>query len=545
MMWAELKLIQQVNIAQTYNKIIFYLQKIPIIGKKIPNRFYNAKNFKNVITIIGAIGYFLSQILTKALYFGVLFILSLAISGAGATNAQELSTVFLTLLFFFSMIGGTFFKIKRIDPGDLADILFIKQLNLEEKKYYHAQMILIYGTFFITYSLTLGITLFLIGESVIHALFFSILLISLRLLVQVFYIYSYRPNKTSPEKLYNILTVLSIIIGLLLAILYLNGLIQPQLPNFFHWGSMLAGLTLMSVTIPVLKNTEKYDYIVRTALTSEKIQETQAFIKNAQVTEVQLKEDDLTEDKVVQVESDAAGITFINEVFFARLGHLLKKRIRISGIVLSILFLVVIGILIGVDYFQVAEITSAQVENVFAGPWHIMIIYISSLAYIGEYFTKFCFYNMDRMLMKNNYYRKPEYLLESIWIRFKIAIRYNLPIFILISAGTALVYFIAGGQSFSILFLALLSTFVMMIFFSLHFLFLYYLIQPYTENMENKSPIYAIATFLTFYAPYILLQSTDTLSQSIVLIIYGFGILYLIVGLLAVAKLAPKRFKLR
>ena len=147
--------------------------------------------------------------------------------------------------------------------------------------------------------------------------------------------------------------------------------------------------------------------------------------------------------------------------------------------------------------------------------------------------------------MKNNYYRKPEYLLEAIWIRFKIAIRYNTPIFLLLSVGLTVLYFVAGGRSIPILLLALLSTLVMMVFFSVHFLFLYYLIQPYTENMENKSPIYSIATFVTFYAPAILIQVTDVLSPKVVLIIYGFILVYLVVGLFAVTKLAPKRFKLR
>jgi hypothetical protein len=63
--------------------------------------------------------------------------------------------------------------------------------------------------------------------------------------------------------------------------------------------------------------------------------------------------------------------------------------------------------------------------------------------------------------------------------------------------------------------------------------------------MENKSPIYTIATFATFYVPSLLLQFSDNLSQNIVFVIYGFMLVYLAGGLFAVVKLAPKRFKLR
>ena len=544
-MWIELKVIQKLKITQAYNKLLFYLQRIPMLGKKIPNRFYNAADFKTVISVIGAIAFLFRQFLSKALYFGCFFAISHAPFLIDSENQQEVNTIFMVLLFFYSVIVGTFVKIKRIDPGDMFDILCIKQLSMDAKRYYHAQMILEYGMFLISYSIMLGIAFFFMDLPIIHALSFTLLLLGLRLAAQVLYINIYQGERETPEKRYNFILIPIIAISFFLTPMYIGGVFELPLPNLFQWSLMLIGLVLIGSMFLILKNTDKYHKIVRTALTSERIQMTQTTIQDAQALGVQLKEDDLTEENVVQVESDTTGITYINVLFFARLGHLLKKRIRRSLIVVSILIVVIIGIVIGVDYFEVEKLTSAQVESAYAGPWHLIIIYISSLAYIGEHFTKFCFYNMDRMLMKNNYYRKPEYLLEAIWIRFKIAIRYNFPIFLLISAGTSLTYFIAGGRSIPILLLALLSTFVMMVFFSVHFLFLYYLIQPYTENMENKSPLYAIATFATFYAPAILLQVTDSLSQGIVLIIYGFILLYLAVGLFAVTKFAPKRFKLR
>lgn len=544
-MWIELKVIQQLKMTQTYNRILFYLQRIPVIGKKIPNRFYNAADFKTAISVIGAIAFVFFQFLTKALYFGILFALSHASFFIDSGNQQDPRTILMTLLFFYSVFAGTIVKIKRIDPGDMFDILCIKQLNMEAKRYYHAQMLLEYGLFFISYSVMLGVTFYFMNLPIVHALSFTLLLLGLRLAAQVLYINIYQEEKETPEKIYNFIMLPTIAISFFIAPIYIGGAFEVPLPNFFHWNSMLIGLVSIGVTVPILKNTNKYSEIARTALTSERIEMTQTVVRDAQVLGVQLNEDDLTEENVVPVESASTGITYINEIFFARLGHLLKKRIRRTLIVLAVIFLVLIGIVLGANYIGVIELPLAEAEIMLTGPWHVIIIYVSSFAYVGEHFTKFCFYNMDRMMMKNNYYRKPEYLLEAIWIRFKIAIRYNMPIFLLISVGLTVLYFVAGGRSIPILLLALLSTLVMMVFFSVHFLFLYYLIQPYTENMENKSPIYAIATFATFYAPAILVQVTDALSSRIVLIIYGFIIVYLAVGLFAVTKLAPKRFKLR
>lgn len=544
-MWTELKVIQQLKTTQAYNMILFYLQKTPGLGKKIPNRFYHVEKFKHLVTVIGTIGYFLSKILASLLYFGFILLLSVFFLATGSLNSVPLSSVFSTNLFFFSVIAGTFIGITRIEPGSTFDILCIKQLKMEAKRYYLAQMLFNYGYFFITYSLSLGFAFYLLDLPIIQALFFTSWLLGLRLLNQILYISTYSLKRPSPEKPFNILMILMVVVGSISPSLYGFGLIDPPISLVYTVWAMLAGIILVGISVPILKQSNKYEEIVRTTLTSENIQKIQTLQKDAPAVGVKLDDDALTNDDLVQVDSKATGISYINVLFFARLGHLLKKRIKISAAVLAGLVLVIVGIIIGVEYFQVAEVTQTQMESFFAGPWHVIVIYVSSLAYIGEYFTKFCFYNMDRMLMKNNYYRKPEYLLESIWIRFKISLRYNFPLFLLVVIGIAVIYFVGGGRSSSVLFLALLSAAITMMFFSMHFLFLYYLIQPYTENMENKSPIYTIATFATFYVPSLLLQFSDNLSQNIVFVIYGFMLVYLAGGLFAVVKLAPKRFKLR
>lgn len=545
MMWNEIQLIQQLHITQTYNKMLFYLQKFPMFGKKIPNRFYNAKIFKNVITVIGAIGAILNQFFTKALYFGILLLASLILVEVNPDSHQEISIVFKNFLFFLSIISGSISKIKQIDPSDLFDILCIRYLQMEPKRYYQAQMVLQYGFFFITYSLILGIVFAIIGESIIQALFFTILLIGLRFVSQVLYLFMFQPEKELPIRNYTILSLASVAIGCFLAPMYGYDYISPALPNLFGLGAAVTGLVLIGITMPILKNTTKYRKIVRTILTTEKIKETESLMSEAESITVQVDDDVLDEDSSFTTETETTGISYINNIFFERLDHLFKKRIRIAVAVLAFLFIVVSAVLFGVQQFGVIEITSADTESLFSGAWHIVIIYVSSLAYLGEHFTKFCFYNMDRVLMKNNYYRQPEYLLESIWIRLKYAIRFNLPIFITVIVGTTLVYFISGGRSILVLLLAYLSSAVLMVFFSVHYLFLYYLIQPYTENMENKSPIYSIASFITFYAPLVLLQEVEVMSSIVIVYIYAFILIYLVIGLLAVTKIAPKRFKLR
>ena len=151
-MWSEFKLIQQLHITQTYNKMLFYLQKFPVIGKNIPNRFYNARKFKNVITVVGGVGAIVNQFFTKALYFVILLLLSLLLVEVKPDSHQDVSFVFKSFLFFLSLVSGSLLKIKQIDPSDPFDILCIRYLRMEPKRYYQAQMALQYGFFLLTYS---------------------------------------------------------------------------------------------------------------------------------------------------------------------------------------------------------------------------------------------------------------------------------------------------------------------------------------------------------------------------------------------------------
>lgn len=84
----------------------------------------------------------------------------------------------------------------------------------------------------------------------------------------------------------------------------------------------------------------------------------------------------------------------------------------------------------------------------------------------------------------------------------------------------------------------------MSIFFSVHYLTLYYLLQPYNIHTQVKSGAYTAVIWITYMVCWLFLQlRLDTLAFG--LAATAFCIVYCIAACILVYKLAYKTFRLR
>jgi len=82
------------------------------------------------------------------------------------------------------------------------------------------------------------------------------------------------------------------------------------------------------------------------------------------------------------------------------------------------------------------------------------------------------------------------------------------------------------------------------VFFSVHYLFMYYIFQPYTSSMEVKSPIFNIINGLVYLVSYMALQIKAP-AQWMLPVIILMSILYVAVAVLFVYKKAPTTFRVK
>ena len=175
-------------------------------------------------------------------------------------------------------------------------------------------------------------------------------------------------------------------------------------------------------------------------------------------------------------------------------------------------------------------------------PYFVFIMYLLNR---GMTLTQAMFMNCDHSMLAYKIYRTPKVILGMFKERLKTLITINLIPAILIGGGLALLLYLSGGTSNSANYLVLIvSIMAMSIFFSVHYLVLYYLLQPYNVNTEMKSSTYKVVQFLTYFVSYLMIEwHLPTLLFGGVMIF--FCIAYSFVSLLLVYHYAPKTFKLR
>ncbi|HIU24977.1 MAG TPA: hypothetical protein IAC50_00570 [Candidatus Copromorpha excrementigallinarum] len=130
-------------------------------------------------------------------------------------------------------------------------------------------------------------------------------------------------------------------------------------------------------------------------------------------------------------------------------------------------------------------------------------------------------------------------------IRLREIMKINAVPALVIGGGLALILFVTGGTETPLNYaLLIISVLFMSLFFSIHYLMIYYLLQPYNAGTEMKSGMYRIVMIVTYGICFALMQ------VRMHILIFGaitivFCIVYSIVASILVYRCAPKTFRIR
>ena len=117
------------------------------------------------------------------------------------------------------------------------------------------------------------------------------------------------------------------------------------------------------------------------------------------------------------------------------------------------------------------------------------------------------FMNCDRSMLTYSFYKKPAFILRLFRLRLLGIIGVNLLPAAVLAAGMPLILYLSGGTGQVLYYLLYpASILAMSVFFSVHYLTLYYLLQPYTASTELKSGTYRLAVWATYLVCFLLLQ---------------------------------------
>ena len=153
--------------------------------------------------------------------------------------------------------------------------------------------------------------------------------------------------------------------------------------------------------------------------------------------------------------------------------------------------------------------------------------------------------NYARHVLTYSFYKQPSFILRLFQIRLREIMKINAVPALVIGIGLALILFATGGTDNPLNYVVLVvSILCMSLFFSIHYLTIYYLLQPYNAGTELKSGTYRIVLSVTYVICFALMRLRMPIMIFGIMTIV-FCVLYSIVASILVYRLAPKTFRLR
>jgi len=543
---------RKVSTTATVNRLILFCQRIPLIGRLVPDSLYGISEGKTAILILGSLFRLNKRLMIKALYFGAMLVWAYWMRDMGGMSFSAFPVdSLLTLFFFMSFVAAPLGLSKSMNLDVGVDLMIIDKLRADADLYVPAR---IFERKIIDFFATLPFILLLtIGRSfsVFEALAILPLMTACKLIGEALFLKCYSFFRRFSKKTYKPLSY--IFVGAALFVLIIPFLLVVSGNEFpfkrvvFHPAFILVILLLAVLSVLVIRRYRLYrnlalGTVVNYNLAMAKVKPMQ---KQKQFGDSAKWDRDLKEEDIQTIRfSKLTGYAFFNSMFFSRHRKFFGKKILIRVCLLA-------GIIIGLlaVLLLVSDDFNAKIPVRFL-PVCFFIGYMVSL---GRPATAAMFANCDVAMLSYPFYRSPSVVIRNFYLRLKTILLYNAPSFALLLIFAVIVDLLApsirglpGARvEWTMIPLYLVTLVMMWIFFSFHDLFIYYIIQPYTAEMGTKSKLFSVIQMVVYYISYMNVQLTKVNINIYMLIVILATFFYFAVGLLAINKFCPKTFRLK
>jgi len=525
----------KISFAQNANTSIYFLQRVPFIGKKVPETLYKEVSLKLVFGTISQVLSLLISFFYKSLYLGFIILLPSVLIGR---DIIEPASVFLHILFFLSFVLGALMDSTVLTPDKLAFDMIIL-MRTDAREYYISQIVYNRIEGAVQLILPLIIARLIIGFSPFEAFVLLIELATFRLIGEWFHLYVY--DKTGRIFIKNGYIIGALVIaGIILAyglpiagyVIYL----RPILLNIF---SVVILLLLGIATLVYLWKYRNYNLIAKALLTKDIIFDVDTILSEITFVDVKLDEERLFKEEIdIELFQEKHGYDYLNSLFFLRHRRILISPIKTRVIIISAVFVIIL--LIQLFLPESKPIIFESIKG--SSTTMVIIMYLLST---GERITKAMFYNCDVSLLRYSFYRERMNILSNFALRLKKVVFLNIIPALAIILLLIILVITSGFSSDLIslvpLFLSILS---LACFFSIHHLFMYYAIQPYTAQLKIKSPLFKFINMVVWLLSYISLQiKTTSIYFTIGVLIIT--VLYIATAMIITYRVAPRTFRLK
>lgn len=515
------------SLKNTYrvNGILFSLKQIPLLKRLLPSTLYKVKGFKVFANILSVLWEIVSAFLGKFLY-----IFTMVYGIGNFYQGLPENDVFLHILLILTIIGS-FTNTHLFNPSKdkyYAMILMrmdAREYTLVNYTYNIIKVVVGFLPFTILFGINKGLPLW-------FCLLLPFCIAGMKLLFSAVTLWDYerRGFGYNESKLSKYAWG---VIALLLAITYGLPAIGFALPSIISIIIFLVFIPLGAVGVIKVLNFRNYRAINQELLSGLTNQ-----MDSTAKTQIikQASEKKISADTTIT--SNRRGFEYLNELFIKRHRKILWNSTKKISYVCTFL---IIGILLVA--FIIPDLKPKINEIVMTYlPYFVFVMYLINR---GTNFTQALFMNCDHSLLTYSFYKQPKFILRLFQIRLREIMKINAVPALVIGVGLALILYSTGGTDNPLNYVVLIvSILFMSLFFSIHYLTIYYLLQPYNAGTELKSGTYKIILWATYFVCFYIMK------LRMPIMIFGamtivFCVLYSIVASILVYRLAPKTFKIR
>ncbi len=509
------------------NSIIYSLKQIPLIKKLIPGKAYQVRGLKVFANVLFWIWEVLSAFLGKLLYFLLMFVLPIELY---KLQGDTESAVFLHLLIMLSAIGA-FANTYMFNPTkDKYYAMILLGINAKEYT--------LINYFYEIVRLLLGFSLFgfifgrMAGLAVWECVLIPLFVAGVKLIYAAAELREYEKKQEITNE--NFLGVVRwILMGVLLLLGYGLPALGIMLPRAVSVGVMSVVILAGVISLRKILTFSQYHVMYKEILFGSMI-----FLDPTVHKELQREQEQKNISADVNIFSNKKGFEYLNELFIKRHRKILWKSSKRIAIIAAVIFAGLL-VLLAVMPEEKAELNELVMTFL---PYFVFIMYAMNR---GTGFTRALFVNCDHSLLTYSFYKQPKMILKLFRIRLWEIIKVNLLPAGVIGCGLALLLFVSGGTDNPLNYVIIIvSVLCMSIFFSVHYLTMYYLLQPYNAGTEIKSGTYQMIMAVTYIACYVMMKlRLPTFAFGLSTI--AFCILYSVAACFLVYKVAPKTFRIR
>ena len=557
----------QISYAEKINRFIYTIKRIPFFGKYIPEEFYARISLKRTLAVFIGILSLIEDIFYKFIYFFSAVLMEVIMIAAKLDEDKfvfdEAGIMIFWIFFFMNFLLGSFVN-SRICACDENDYLMVGLLRIDAGKYFLIKMFKSQITQIIYYTVFMLVAQHIFDGNIKTTLLYMSGFAAFRFIGEALRLYlndRFGMPFTDKNKVLNVLY--NAYVGIMLFAAYVipfillftkyvleyNVAVFPDISVIAANPAFLSASVMLAIaSIRYIVTYKNYPFVAKRLAGFNTVMQQKIVAENVSKVNKDVEADDLTEKETgKRIFEEKDGYEYLNAIFFERQKKIFSRPRKLKTV---ISFIIMAASIVGLIVFKAGS--TAKEFNSFANDmWNamdrVMTIFVFLMYCItsGRSITRALFYNCDHSLMKYGYYRRPDAILKNFRIRLRFMLKSELPMVVVLCVGFVIDTIIIGKADQWVKLLSIIACIVLLsIFYSVVYLCMYYIFQPYTEGGKETGVGYLVCKGVIYVVSYSCLQ-IDTLPQYFAAIIMVITVVGLVAGYALAYLMAPKRFVLK